>query len=59
VEYADSRTKRGYIRERLRAGVASQSDRHRELLAVINGEQSRSSRAADLEWLIAAIDSHP
>jgi DNA-binding transcriptional MerR regulator len=48
-----------YVRERLRAGVDSQSDRYHKLLAVINGEQARPSRAGDLEWLIAAIDSHP
>jgi DNA-binding transcriptional MerR regulator len=51
--------RRAYVRERLEAGVGSQSDRYHELLAVINGQQSRPSRAADLEWLIAAIDSHP
>jgi DNA-binding transcriptional MerR regulator len=51
--------RRAYVRERLEAGVGSQSDRYHELLAVINGQESRPSHAADLEWLIAAIDSHP
>lgn len=51
--------RRAYIRERLAAGVDSQSDRYHELLAVINGKQSRPSHAPDLEWLIAAMDSHP
>jgi DNA-binding transcriptional MerR regulator len=50
---------RAYIRERLKAGVDSQSDRYHQLLAVINGRQSRPSHGPDLEWLIAAIDSHP
>jgi DNA-binding transcriptional MerR regulator len=52
-------TRRAYIRERLEAGVDSQSDRYHQLLAVINGRQSRPSHAPDLEWLIAALDSHP
>jgi DNA-binding transcriptional MerR regulator len=51
--------RRAYVRERLEAGVDSQSDRYHQLLAVINGRQARPSHAADLEWLIAAIDSHP
>jgi DNA-binding transcriptional MerR regulator len=51
--------RRAYVRERLEAGLGSQSDRYHELLAVINGQQARPSRAADLEWLIAAIDSEP
>jgi DNA-binding transcriptional MerR regulator len=51
--------RRAYVRERLEAGVDSQSDRYHELLAVINGQQARPSRAADLEWLLAAIDTHP
>ena len=50
--------RRAYVRERLQAGVDSQSDRYHELLAVLNGHQSRSSHASDLEWLVAAIDSH-
>jgi DNA-binding transcriptional MerR regulator len=49
--------RRGYVRERLEAGVDSQSDRYHELMAVINGQQARPSRAADLQWLLAAIDS--
>lgn len=51
--------RRAYVRERLEAGVDSQSDRYHELLCVINGQQARPSHAPDLEWLIAAIDSHP
>jgi DNA-binding transcriptional MerR regulator len=51
--------RRGYVRKRLEAGAVSQSDRYHQLLAVINGQQSRPSRVPDLEWLIAAIDSHP
>jgi DNA-binding transcriptional MerR regulator len=51
--------RRAYVRERLEAGVDSQSDRYHELLAVINGEQARPARAPDLKWLMAAIDSHP
>jgi hypothetical protein len=58
LEGADA-AKRSSIKARLRAGVDSQSDRYHELLAVINGDQPRPSRAADLEWLIAVIDSHP
>lgn len=50
--------RRAYIRERLAAGVDSQSDRYHQLLAVINGQPPRPARAPDLEWLIAAIDSH-
>ena len=50
---------RAYIRERVAAGAASQSDRYHELLAVLNGERARPSRAADLEWLLAALDSQP
>jgi hypothetical protein len=51
--------RRGYIRQRLEAGLDSQSDRYHQLLAVISGQQARPSRAADLEWLVAAIDSYP
>jgi DNA-binding transcriptional MerR regulator len=51
--------RRGYIRQRAAAGVDSQSDRYHQLLAVINGQQARPSRTADLEWLVAAIDSYP
>jgi DNA-binding transcriptional MerR regulator len=51
--------RRHYVRERLEAGVDSQSDRYHELLGVINGQQARPSHAADLQWLIAAMDSHP
>lgn len=50
--------RRARIRERVKAGAASQADRYHELLAVLNGQQSRPSRAADLEWLLAALDSH-
>jgi hypothetical protein len=50
---------RAYIRERLEAGVDSQSDRYHQLLAVINGQEPRPSRSSDLQWLITAIDSHP
>jgi hypothetical protein len=35
------------------------ADRYRELLAVINGQQVRPSRAPDLQWLLAAIGSYP
>ncbi|MGH3254966.1 MAG: MerR family transcriptional regulator [Streptosporangiaceae bacterium] len=51
--------RRAHVRERLKAGVDSQSDRYHQLLAVINGRPSRPFHAADLEWLLAAIDSHP
>ena len=51
--------RRAYVRERLQAGVDSQADRYHELLAVINGQQARPSRGADLEWLLAAIDNQP
>jgi hypothetical protein len=51
--------RRAYIRERVAAGAASQSDRYHELLAVLNGERARPSRVADLEWLLAALDSQP
>jgi DNA-binding transcriptional MerR regulator len=51
--------RRAYVRERLAVGVDSQSDRYHELLDVINGQQARPSRAPDLQWLLAAIDSHP
>lgn len=50
--------RRAAIRGRVETGVASQSDRYHELLAVLNGERARPSRAADLEWLLAALDSH-
>lgn len=50
--------KREYLTKRLAAGAESQSDRYHELLAVINGQQARPSRADDLKWLLAAIDSH-
>jgi hypothetical protein len=50
--------KRDYIRQRLEAGLDSQSDRYHQLLAVINGQPPRPSRAVDLEWLIAAIESY-
>lgn len=48
---------RARIRERVKAGAASQVDRYHGLLAVLNGQPSRPSRAADLEWLLAALDS--
>lgn len=51
--------RRAYIRQRLQAGLDSQSERYHHLLAVINGEQPRPSRATDLAWLMAAIDHHP
>jgi hypothetical protein len=51
--------RRAYVRERLKAGVDSQSDRYHQLLAVINGRPSRASHAPDLEWLLAAIDCRP
>jgi hypothetical protein len=51
--------RRAYIRERVAAGAASQSDRYHELLAVLGGQQAHPSRIADLEWLLTAIDSHP
>jgi DNA-binding transcriptional MerR regulator len=51
--------RRAYVRARLEAGLGSRSDRYHQLLAVINGQQSRPSHAADLEWLLAAIDSDP
>ena len=51
--------RRVYVRQRLAAGIDSRSDRYHELLAVINGQQPRPSRAPDLQWLLAAIDSHP
>jgi hypothetical protein len=43
----------------LAAGVDTRSDRYHELLAVINGQQARPSRTPELQWLLAAIDSHP
>jgi DNA-binding transcriptional MerR regulator len=51
--------RRAYILGRLQASGGSQSHRYHQLLAVINGQQSRPSHAPDLEWLIAAIESHP
>lgn len=51
--------RRAYVHTRLAAGIDSQSDRYHELLGVINGQQACPSRAPDLRWLIAAIDSHP
>jgi hypothetical protein len=39
--------------------VDSQPDRYHELLGVIDGRQARPSRTPDLQWLIAAIGSHP
>ncbi|HEX6452019.1 MAG TPA: hypothetical protein VF060_21475 [Trebonia sp.] len=51
--------RRAYIWKRVAAGAASQSDRYHELLAVLNGERARPSRAADLEWLLAALDGQP
>jgi DNA-binding transcriptional MerR regulator len=58
LEGADP-AQRAYVRERMRAGLDSQADRYHELLAVINGTQSRPSLAADLKWLLAAVHSHP
>ena len=51
--------RRAYVRQRLADGLEARSDRYHQLLAVINGQQPRPSRAPDLEWLIAAIDSQP
>lgn len=51
--------RRAYVRQRLAAGIGSQSDRYHELLDVINGQQARPSHVPDLRWLLAAIDSHP
>jgi DNA-binding transcriptional MerR regulator len=51
--------RRAYVRERLEAGLDSQSDRYHGLLAVINGQPPRPSRTPDLQWLVAALDSHP
>jgi DNA-binding transcriptional MerR regulator len=51
--------RRAYVRERVKAGLDSQSDRYHQLLAVINGRPSRPSHAPDLEWLLAAIDNPP
>ncbi|WP_323377514.1 hypothetical protein [Streptomyces sp. RB17] len=58
LEGADA-TRLAYVRERLRAGLDSQSERYHRLLALINGEQPRPTHAGNLEWLLAAIDSHP
>jgi hypothetical protein len=52
-------TRRAAVRERLAAGLDSQSERYHRLLAVINGEQPRPSHGSDLEWLMTAIDNHP
>ena len=52
-------TRRAYVRERLAAGIDTQSDRYHELLTVINAQQASPSRTPDLQWLLAAIDSHP
>jgi hypothetical protein len=51
--------RRTYVRDRLEAGLDSQSERYHHLLAVINERQPHPSRTPDLEWLIAAIDSRP
>ena len=51
--------RRAYVRKRLGVGVDSHSDRYHQLIAVINGQQPRPSHTPDLEWLIAALDSHP
>jgi hypothetical protein len=58
LDEADA-ARRAYVRERLAVGIGSQSDRYHELLAVINGQQPRPSRVPDLQWLLAAMDSHP
>lgn len=52
-------SRRAYVRQRLADGIDSQSDRYHELLALISGQQARPSRAPDLQWLLAALDSHP
>ncbi|WP_433455470.1 MerR family transcriptional regulator [Streptomyces sp. CA-142005] len=57
LEGADA-ARLAYVRERLRAGLDSQSERYHRLLAVINGEQPRPTHAGNLEWLLTAIDSH-
>ena len=51
--------RRSYVRQRLEAGRDSQADRYHELLAVINGERSYPSRAAEIDWLLAALDNYP
>lgn len=51
--------RRAAVRERLRAGLESESDRYHRLVAVVNGREARPSHTADLEWLLAAIDAHP
>jgi hypothetical protein len=51
--------RRSYVRHRLEAGRDSQADRYHELLAIINGERSYPSRAAEIDWLLAALDNYP
>jgi hypothetical protein len=53
-----SRPGREYVLERLSAGVDSQADRYRQLLAVINGQPPRPSHVPDFEWLITAMRAH-
>jgi DNA-binding transcriptional MerR regulator len=50
--------RREYVLERLSAGVDSQADRYRQLLAVINGQPPRPSHVPDFEWLITAMRAH-
>jgi DNA-binding transcriptional MerR regulator len=50
--------RRDYVLERLTAGLDSQADRYRRLLAIINGQPPRPSHVPDFEWLITAIRTH-
>jgi hypothetical protein len=50
--------RRDYILERLSAGLDSQAERYRQLLAIINGQSPRPSPVPDFEWLITAIRTH-
>lgn len=51
--------RRAAVRDRLTAGLDSRSERYHRLLAIVSGEQPPPSQSADLEWLVAALDSHP
>lgn len=50
--------RRAYIRQRLEAGLDTQSDRYHHLLAVLKAEPPRPSRTGNLAWLLAALDHH-
>ncbi|MEV4460444.1 MerR family transcriptional regulator [Microbispora sp. NPDC049633] len=50
---------RAAVRERLEAGLFTEAERYRRLMAVINGREPKPSHADDFAWLLEALRAHP